>query len=164
MASGRYRVRSGGRTRTRRFSELDPVRLAALPGAVPQQSRPGLYRRLGDVSLFLTGVFPGYAAAGAFGPVDTERPLRLARVPAPERGRMAAAPATGLLEYPGARWYRAAVALAPVPTARLTAVGEAAERFRHARRRPSSPPEPRTPRPPPLRTSGKAPPLLIIQK
>ena len=30
VASGRYRVRVGGRMRTRRFSELDPVRLAGL--------------------------------------------------------------------------------------------------------------------------------------
>jgi hypothetical protein len=60
--------------------------------------------------------------------------LRLARVPAPDRSSMAAAPAIDLLEYLGARWYRAAVALAPVRTARLTAVGEVAERFRHARR------------------------------
>ena len=134
VASGRYRVRSGGRTRTRRFSELDPVRLAGLLGAVPEESRPGVYRRLGDVSLFLAGVFPGYSAGGAFGPVDTERLLRLARVPAPDRDSVAAAPAIDLLEYLGARWYRMAVALAPVRTARLTAVGEVAERFRHARR------------------------------
>jgi hypothetical protein len=134
VASGRYRVRTGGRTRSRRFSELDPVRLAGLLDAVPEESRPGIYRRLGDVSLFLAGVFPDYSAAGAFGPVDTERLLRLARVPAPDRGSMAAAPAIDLLEYLGARWYRAAVALAPVRTARLTAVGEVAERFRPARR------------------------------
>ncbi|HEY2488361.1 MAG TPA: hypothetical protein VGI37_02570, partial [Streptosporangiaceae bacterium] len=134
VASGRYQVRSGGRTRSRRFSELDPVRLAGLLDAVPEESRPGVYRRLGDVSLFLAGVFPDYSTAGAFGPVDTERLLRLARVPAPDRGSMAAAPAIDLLEYLGARWYRAAVALAPARTARLTVVGEVAERFRHARR------------------------------
>ena len=58
VASGRYRVRVGGRMRTRRFSELDPVRLAGLLDAVPQAERPGVYRRLGDVTLFLTGVFP----------------------------------------------------------------------------------------------------------
>jgi len=50
VASGRYRTRAGGRTRTRRFSELDPVRLAGLLDAVPQAERPGVYRRLGDVS------------------------------------------------------------------------------------------------------------------
>src|SRR5262249_24931459 len=58
VASGRYRSRVGGRLRTRRFSELDPVRLAGLLEAVPRAERPGVYRRLGDVTLFLTGVFP----------------------------------------------------------------------------------------------------------
>lgn len=134
VASGRYRVRVGGQTRSRRFSELDPVRLAGMLDSVPEESRPGVYRRLGDVSLFLTGVFPDYSAAGALGPVDAERLLRLARVPAADRGGMAASGAIELLEYLGARWYRAAVALAPVQTARLTVVSEVAGRFRHARR------------------------------
>jgi hypothetical protein len=134
VASGRYRVRSGGRSRTRRFSELDPVRLAGMLEAVPEASRPGVYRRLGDVSLFLAGVFPDYAAAHALGPLDAGRLLRSARVPAAEREGMAAAPPLELLEYLGARWYRAALAAAPVRTANLTVVGEVAARFREARR------------------------------
>ena len=81
VASGRYRVTAGGRTRTRRFSELDPVRLAGLLEEVPEAERPGIYRRLGDVTLFLTGVFPGYAADRALGPVE--------RCPAAARGRPA---------------------------------------------------------------------------
>jgi hypothetical protein len=134
VASGRYRVRSGGRTRTRRFSELDPVRLAGMLETVPEESRPGLYRRLGDVSLFLVGVFPDYAAAHALGPLDAARLLRPARVPAAERDELASAPALDLLEYLGARWYRAALAAAPVRTANLAVVGEVAARFRQARR------------------------------
>lgn len=78
VASGRYRVRVAGRARTRRFSELDPVRLAGLLDAVPEAERPGVYRRLGDVSLFLTGVFPDYVTSRAFGPVDAGRLLRAA--------------------------------------------------------------------------------------
>ena len=108
VASGRYRVRSGGRSRTRRFSELDPVRLAGMLESVPEESRPGIYRRLGDVSLFLAGVFPDYAAGHALGPVDAARLLRAARVPSAERDGLAAGPALELLEYLGARWYRAA--------------------------------------------------------
>ena len=134
VASGRYRVRSGGRSRTRRFSELDPVRLAGLLEATPEESRPGIYRRLGDVSLFLAGVFPDYAAAHALGQVDVARLLRAARVPRAERDGLAASPALDLLEYLGARWYRAALAAAPVHTARLDVVGEVAGRFRQARR------------------------------
>ena len=134
VASGRYRVRSGGRSRTRRFSELDPVRLAGMLESVPEESRPGIYRRLGDVSLFLSGVFPDYAAGHALGPVDAARLLRAARVPPAEQDGLAAAPALELLEYLGARWYRAALAAAPVRTARLAVVGEVAGRFRQARR------------------------------
>lgn len=125
---------SGGRSRTRRFSELDPVKLAGLIEVTPDESRAGLYRRLGDVSLFLAGVFPDYSAMHAFGPVDVSRLLRSARVPVRERADLAAAPALDLLEYLGARWYRAALATAPVRTARLDVVGEVAERFRQARR------------------------------
>lgn len=130
VASGRYR----GRSRTRRFSELDPVRLAGLLEVAPEESRPGIYRRLGDVSLFLAGVFPDYSAMHALGPVDVSRLLRSARVPAGERDGLAAAPALELLEYLGARWYRAALAAAPVRTAGLDVVGEVASRFRQARR------------------------------
>jgi len=147
VASGRYRVPSrwggrpapggggsGGRSRTRRFSELDPVRLAGLLEVAPEDSRPGIYRRLGDVSLFLAGVFPDYSVMHALGPVDASRLLRSARVPVSERDGLAAAPALDLLEYLGARWYRAALATAPVRTARLDVVGEVAGRFRQARR------------------------------
>lgn len=154
VASGRYRVPSrwggrpgsgpgsgsgsgsgyGGRSRTRRFSELDPVRLAGLLDVVPEESRPGIYRRLGDVSLFLAGVFPDYSVSHALGPVDVSRLLRSARVPSGERDELAAAPVLDLLEYLGARWYRAALATAPVRTAGLDVVGEVAGRFRQARR------------------------------
>jgi hypothetical protein len=134
VASGRYRVSAGGRQRTRRFSELDPVRLAGLLDAVPDESRPGIYRRLGDVALFLTGVFPDYVASRAFGPVSAARLLRAAQVPAREQERFAATGDIELLEHLGTRWYRCALALAPVRTAHLAVVGEVAERFRQARR------------------------------
>jgi hypothetical protein len=96
VASGRYRVRAGGRTRTRRFSELDPVRLAGLLDAVAPAERPGVYRRLGDVTLLLAGVFPDYATT------------------------------MELWEYLGARWYRAARDLAPATTARMVVAGDVA--------------------------------------
>ena len=134
VASGRYRARVGGRMRTRRFSELDPVRLAGLLEAVPQAERPGVYRRLGDVTLFLTGVFPDYATAQALGPVNAARLLRAAQLPASQQDRLAGPPGIEFWEHLGARWYRAARDLAPVATARLTVVGEVADRFRQARR------------------------------
>ena len=134
VASGRYRVRVGGRTRTQRFSELDPVRLAGLLDAVPQAERPGVYRRLGDVTLFLTGVFPDYATTRALGPFDAGRLLRAARLPSAQQERLAGSPAMELWEYLGARWYRAARDLAPVATARVLVAGDVAARFRQARR------------------------------
>ena len=134
VASGRYRVRAGGKERTRRFSELDPVRLAGLLDAVPQAERPGVYRRLGDVALFLTGVFPDYATTRALGPVNAARLLRAAQLPQAQQQRLIGAPAIELLEYLGARWYRAALDLAPVTTARVAVVGDVADRFRQARR------------------------------
>ncbi len=134
VTSGRYRVSVGGRSRTRRFSELDPVRLAGLLDAVPDESRPGIYRRLGDVALFLSGVFPDYVASRTFGPVNAARLLRAAQVPAGERERLAATPDLELLEHLGTRWYRSALALAPVRTSSLSVVGEVADRFRQARR------------------------------
>ena len=104
VASGRYRVTAGGRTRTRRFSELDPVRLAGLLEEVHAAERPGVYRRLGDVTLFLTGVFPGYTADRALGPVDAARLLRAAGLPAAGQDRLAGPPGIELWEYLGARW------------------------------------------------------------
>jgi hypothetical protein len=133
-ASGRYRVRGGGRMRTRRFSELDPVRLAGLLDGVPDAERPGVYRRLGDVCLFLSGVFPDYATLYGVGPVQVARLLRAARVPAAQHDELATIPAIDLLEQLGARWYRAACGLAPVRTARLDVVAEVAGSFRQARR------------------------------
>lgn len=134
VASGQYRVRARGQVRTRRFSELDPVRLAGLLDAVPEADRPGVYRRLGDVALFLTGVFPDYAEGRALGLVSAARLLRAARVPVPDAERLASAPALELLEQLGSRWYRAAWELAPVRTARLGVVAEVSGRFRQARR------------------------------
>ena len=130
VASGRYRETG----RSRRFSELDPVRLAGLLDVAPEESRPGIYRRLGDVSLFLSGVFPDYSVTHALGPVDASRLLRAARIPAADRDSLQAAPALDLLEYLGAHWYRAALAAAPVRTAPLDVVGEVAGRFPQARR------------------------------
>ena len=101
---------------------------------MPEESRPGIYRRLGDVSLFLSGVFPDYVASQTFGPFNAARLLRAAQVPINEREKLAATPDLELLEHLGTRWYRSALALAPVRTSRLSVVAEVADRFRQARR------------------------------
>jgi hypothetical protein len=131
---GQYRAVVRGRPRARRFSELDLARLAATLDTVPEADRPGVYRRLGDVALFLTGVFPDYAVAHALGPVSAARLLRAAQVSPRQHEQLTAAPAIDLFEYLGARWYRVAWSLAPARTARLAVVAEVADRFRQARR------------------------------
>src|SRR6266508_3864370 len=73
--------------RRQRFSELDPVRLAALLDVVPAGERVGIYRRLGDLALFLTGVFPDHTATRAFAPVHAQRLLRHAGLEGVEAGR-----------------------------------------------------------------------------
>ena len=69
--------------RRRRFSELDPVQLAGLLDTVPAAERPGVLRRLGDLALFLTGVFPDHTASTPLGrPLAEAQLLRSAGVEA----------------------------------------------------------------------------------
>jgi hypothetical protein len=141
VMSGPVWIRRGSRWRRQRFSELDAARLAATLDAVPEADRPGIYRRLGDLALFLTGVFPDHSAARSMHPIELERLLRslpaaggeaaptLADIEqlAGERG------AAGLLEWLGPRWYHAAAQRTPVPgLSRL--LDDLATRFDQARR------------------------------
>jgi hypothetical protein len=134
VASGRYVVRTRRGLRSRRYSELDPVRLAGLVDTVPPAERPGAYRRLGDVVLFLAGVFPDYTTRHALGPVDAARLLRAAGIAREDQDTLAASPTIDLFEHLGARWYRQASQLAPLRTVRLEVIAEVAESFRQARR------------------------------
>jgi len=141
VASGRCgqsRVGGGGDAS---FSELDPVQLAGLLDVVPAAERAGVYRRLGDLALFLTGVFPDHTATRAFAPAHADRLLRLAGLEQDEARRASwprdsRTPTGGvaLLERLGQRWYRLACANALVGTAPLRVVEEIAERFDQARR------------------------------
>jgi hypothetical protein len=79
VASGSMLVATRRGLRRRRFSELDPVRLAELLEVVGDAERPGVYRRLGDLALFLTGVFPDHSAR-LFAPVQRARLLRAAGI------------------------------------------------------------------------------------
>ena len=134
VASGRYWVQTSRGWRARRFSELDPVRLAGLLDAIHEDERPGAYRRLGDVALFLTGVFPDYARRHSLGPLDAARLLRAAGLGRGRDAELADAPAIELFEHLGEHWYRQACELAPTRSARLAVVDEVAGRFRQARR------------------------------
>lgn len=117
--------------RRQRFSELDPVRLAGLLDAVGAEERPGVYRRLGDLALFLTGVFPDTAPLGA---MAAARLARLSGLPGGED------PPSWfeLLEMLGPRWYlsalRSARSLGVPVTDALAVVGDVGRRFGDARR------------------------------
>ena len=143
VASGSVLVRTPRGFRRQRFSELDPVRLAGLLEVVSEAELPGVLRRLGDVALFLTGVFPDHTARQGFGPVEETRLLRAGGLSRPGgrqaepggAGVLGAMGAVGLLEQLGRRWYRGAFELLPRPVPGNVAVlGELPERFGQARR------------------------------
>jgi hypothetical protein len=131
VASGAFWLRSERGWRRQRFSELDPVRLARLAAMAPEPERPGILRRLGDLALFLTGVFPEHSAERALGPLDVQR---LARVGALAHTLSSDAGGLALLEELGRRSYLAACATAASATASLRIVESVAHRFRDARR------------------------------
>jgi hypothetical protein len=62
VRSGRYWVRTERGVKARRFSEMDPMSLLELAENLEEREREAVYQRLGDVSLFLTGVFPDFTA------------------------------------------------------------------------------------------------------
>lgn len=120
--------------RRRRFSELDPAQLAELLDAVPAPELPGVLRRLGDLALFLTGVFPDHTATTTLGRPSAEaRLLRSAGVE-PARVEPGSLNAFELLERLGARWYGLAVQRSAAPSASTEALGAIAEHFTDARR------------------------------
>jgi hypothetical protein len=145
VASGSVIVATRRGWRRQRFSELDPVRLAGLLDVVTVAERPGVLRRLGDVALFLTAVFPDHMARRGFGPVEEGRLVRSAgpgfRPGHDHPERRQAAPLPGddsplqLLEQLGRRWYRAAYDLMPRPVpSDLAVVAELPDHFGDARR------------------------------
>ncbi len=73
VASGALWVKSRRGWRHRRFSELDPAQFAELILSVPPEERLVLYRRLGDLTLFLSGVFPDHVSSRPLPPIAVER-------------------------------------------------------------------------------------------
>jgi len=152
--SGSVWVHAGARWRRRRFSELDPFTLVSLLESVPEPERAGIYRRLGDLALFLTGVFPDYTATRLLGRIDGERLSRMSKV-APVQGASSSAPygqsnsgeertettqeisgsnPVALLARLGKSWYERAVDTALFSTDALNLVADIARHFEQARR------------------------------
>lgn len=134
VSSGVTWTRTTRGWRRRKFSELDPARFAELLEVVEVVERPGIYRRLGDLALFLLGVFPDHPSPIGAG-AATDRLLRLSGVQAGQAGELGG---HDLLELLGARWYGAAVTSATSvghpPTASLAVARHMSEHFRDARR------------------------------
>ena len=140
VASGGVWLKGRRGWRHRRFSELDPQHLAELALSVPSHERLPLYRRLGDLALFLSGVFPDYVEAHPLPPIAVERIRRaLAGGDVPEAGP---APGTlgpglgamALFEAVGKRAYGLAWAATPYRDLGMSpALEYVAGEFRHAR-------------------------------
>lgn len=139
VASGSVWQRTAHGWRRRRYSELDPVRLALLLEVVPAPQRSAVCRRLGDLALFLSGVFPEHTASHPLEPRHLERIRRLLDAtgldrpaPAPEELVMAGGPQRGLwlLEWLGRRAYRLAGRAGGADAPELAVVGEGFGRAR----------------------------------
>jgi hypothetical protein len=132
VASGSTWVATRRGWRRRRFSELDPVQLAGLLETVAPAERTGVLRRLGDLSLFLTGVFPDHTAATPLGrPMAEAQLLRTAGL---SRDRADSISAFELLELLGRRWYGLATRMAPARSGSVEVLAAIAEQFTDARR------------------------------
>jgi hypothetical protein len=119
----------------RRWNDADPNRLAVLLDAVPTAGRPPVWRRLGDLALFLAGVFPDAAERLVR---DEAAARRLARRtlldagPGPRSDHFPEGGAPDLIEWLGIRWYEQAARHTPGDGAKP--LRDQAEHFRPARR------------------------------
>jgi hypothetical protein len=132
VASGSVMVQTSRGWRRRRFSELDPVRLVELAELLPEAERPSVYRRLGDLSLFLTGVFPDYASERLV--VERERRQLERALEAADRAQQERRDGVWLLEHIGRRAYRIAHRSADRRSAMAGVLAEVSENFAAARR------------------------------
>jgi hypothetical protein len=132
VSSGSVLIQTRRGWRRRRFSELDPLRLIELVDLLPEAERPSVYRRLGDLSLFLTGIFPDYAAERMV-PSRARRQLERALEPG-DREEDIPRDGVWLLERIGRRAYRIAHRSADQRALMTQVLGSVSENFATARR------------------------------
>jgi hypothetical protein len=132
--SGGVVLAPDGRHR-RRWNDADPHRLAVLLEAVPPAERPPIWRRLGDLALFLAGVFPDAAERLVRDEAAASRLARrtlLEAAPGAGREGLPGGGAPDLIEWLGVRWYGQAARHMAGDAARD--LREQAEQFWPARR------------------------------
>jgi len=132
VTSGSTLVKTSRGWRRRRFSELDPMRLIELAELVSEAERPSVYRRLGDLSLFLTGIFPDYAGERLI--AERERPGLERALATADRERSEGRDGVWLLEQLGRRAYRIAQLAADRRTTMAAVLGDVSHNFGAARR------------------------------
>jgi hypothetical protein len=132
VGSGSTWERTARGWRRRRYSDLDPLRLAQLLEAVSLGQRPAVARRLGDLSLFLSGVFPEHVARHPLQPREVDLIQRLLGGPGPGEVIRSGAPEKGLwlLEWLGRRAYGVSAEWSAVGAPELLEVAEAFGRAR----------------------------------
>lgn len=131
VASGSMWVRTPRGYRRRRFSELDPLGLAEMVESLPSGQRAAGYRRLGDVALFLTGVFPDHTARH---PISPWRQARLAGLAGIHLGEAEELEYVRFLEKVGRTWYDRAANQPMTPTDLHHTLEDMAANFTLARR------------------------------
>lgn len=131
VASGSIWVRTDRGYRRRRYSELDPVGLAEMVESLPAGRRAQGYRRLGDVSLFLTGVFPDHTARN---PMSALRQAQLAQYAGVGAEDVIGVEYVHFLEKVGSVWYDRAANEESVPAAVHQSMQDMAANFTQARR------------------------------
>jgi hypothetical protein len=126
VASGSTWERTARGWRRRRYSDLDPLRLAQLLEVVSPGQRPAVARRLGDLALFLSGVFPEHVARQPLQPREVDLVQRLLGGPGPGEVLRSDAPQRGLwlLEWLGRRAYSVSAEWSPAGAPELLEVAE----------------------------------------
>jgi hypothetical protein len=127
VASGTTWERTARGWRRHRYSELDPLRLGQLLDAASPTQRPAVARRLGDLALFLSGVFPEHVARHPLQPREIEVLRRLLGGSGPGEVIRSVAPDRGiwLLEWLGRRAYSVSADLSPAGASELVEVARA---------------------------------------
>jgi hypothetical protein len=120
-----------GAVRRRRWNDMDPMALAVLLESVPPAQRPAVWRRLGDLALFLVGVFPDAAEKVA---ADRLAAMRLAERTGLGPHDVPRGGAGELLEWLGAAWYRLAAVRSTPPGPQTSSLRELAAHVHPARR------------------------------